>query len=126
MAGALLAGPAAAADVKVSDAWFRALPAHLPAGGYFTLHNSGTAEIALTGAETPACAMVMVHRSSESEGLSRMEDVASVPVAAGGNVAFAPGGYHLMCMRPTAAMTPKFSDGSRTTAKFAVRNAQGK
>jgi copper(I)-binding protein len=129
-----LAVPAFAAEVQVSDAWFRALPAHVPAGGYMILHNSGAAEVALTGAQTSACGMLMLHRSIQSGGMSSMEDVASVPVAPGATVAFAPGGYHLMCMDTSPAMTPgstvavtlKFSDGSRTTANFAVRNAQGK
>ena len=65
--------------------------------------------------------------------MSSMEDVASVPVAAGETVKFAPGGYHLMCMNPTPAMkagnsvsvTFKFSDGSKTVVNFAVRNARG-
>jgi copper(I)-binding protein len=134
LAALVLATPVSAADVQVSDAWFRALPAKVPAGGYFTLHNSGAAEVALTGAQTSACAMLMLHRSTQTGGMSRMEDVASVPVAAGGTVKFAPGGYHLMCMNPSPAMTPggkvavtlKFSDGSGTTTNFAVRNAQGR
>jgi hypothetical protein len=134
LAALVLATPVSAADVQVSDAWFRALPAKVPAGGYFTLHNSGAAEVALTGAQTSACAMLMLHRSMQSGGMSSMEDVASVPVAAGGTVTFAPGGYHLMCMDPSPAMKPgntvtvmfKFADGSKATANFAVRNAQGK
>jgi copper(I)-binding protein len=134
LAGLVLATPVCAADVEVRDAWFRALPAHVPAGGYFTLRNSGTTEIALTGAQSPACAMLMLHRSVQSGGMSRMEDVSSVPVAPGQSAIFAPGGYHLMCMDPSPAMKPgntvkvvlRFSDGSNTAASFAVRNAQGK
>jgi copper(I)-binding protein len=133
-AGMMLAAPALAAEVQVSDAWFRALPAKVPAGGYFTLHNSGAAGIVLTGAQTSACSMLMLHKSTQSGGMSSMEDVASVPVAPGDTVKFAPGGYHLMCMDPSPAMRPgntvavtfKFSDGSKATANFAVRNAQGK
>ena len=66
--------------------------------------------------------------------MSSMEDVSSVPVPAGGEVRFAPGGYHLMCMDPTAAIRPggnvpvtlQFSDKTEATANFAVKNAQGK
>jgi copper(I)-binding protein len=130
----VLAAPALASDVEVNDAWFRSLPANVPAGGYFVLHNSGAQEISLTGAQSPACSMLMLHRSTESGGMSRMEDVASVPVAPGEAVKFAPDGYHLMCMNPAPAMKPgnsvpvtfKFSDGSKTVVNFAVRNAQGK
>jgi copper(I)-binding protein len=130
----MLATPGFAVDVQVSDAWFRALPAKVPAGGYFTLRNSGAGQVVLTGAQSPACSMLMLHRSSQSGGMSRMEDVASMPVAPGQSVKFAPGGYHLMCMNPSPDMKPggsvtvtlRFSDGNTATTAFAVRNAQGK
>ncbi len=99
---------ASAADVPltVSEAWFRALPSGLPAGGYFTLHNNGPAAVSLTGAESSACGMLMLHKSENGGGMSSMTDVSSVDVAAGKSVSFAPGGYHLMCMQPAAAMKP--------------------
>jgi len=124
---------ASAATVVVSDAWFRALPSGLPAGGYFTLKNAGAA-VRLTGAASPACGMLMLHKSDNSNGMSSMTDVQSVDIAAGGRIAFAPGGYHLMCMMPSPAMKPgahvpvtlDFSDHSATTASFAVKGANGK
>ena len=134
VAAVALATPASAAQVQISDAWFRALPAPSPSGGYFTLKNTGTAAVTLTGASSPACGMLMMHQSVNMGGMSSMEDVANVPVAAGGTVKFAPGGYHLMCMDPTPAMKPgavvsvtlKFADKSEAKADFAVKNAQGK
>lgn len=133
-AALLFATPAAAAEVQISDAWIRALPPPAPSGGYFTLRNTGKAEITLTGAKSPACGMLMLHRSKEMGGMSSMEDVASVPVPAGGEIRFAPGGFHLMCMDPTSAIRPggsvpvtlQFSDRTEATANFAVKNAQGK
>jgi copper(I)-binding protein len=132
--GLLLAGPAFASDLQVSDAWMRALPAHLPAAGYFTLHNTGASEVSLTGASSPACGVLMLHKSAESGGMGTMEDVKGLAVPAGGDVKFAPGGYHLMCMDPTAAIKPgasvevtlSFAGGGKTTAAFAVKDAQGK
>lgn len=128
-----IAAPACAADLTVTNAWFRALPGGLPAGGYFSLSNSGAAPVELTGARSPACGMLMLHQSIESGGMSRMHDVRSLTVPAGGSLTFAPGGYHLMCMKPTAAMTPGkkvtvtlvFANGTGTEANFAVRNAAG-
>jgi periplasmic copper chaperone A len=130
----LIATPAFAAQVTVTNAWFRALPAKLPSGGYFTLHNGGAAPITLTGAESPACGMLMLHKSSDMNGMSSMSDVASVPVPAGGTLQFAPGGYHLMCMNPAPAMKPgasvsvtlDFADGTKATLLFAVKNAAGR
>src|SRR3984885_14720475 len=92
LAALLVSGPAWAGPVQVSDAWIRALPANLPAAGYFTLHNSSGKEISLTAARTPDCGMLMLHRSTQSGGMGSMQDVTSVAVPAGGTVKFAPGG----------------------------------
>lgn len=129
-----IAAPAFAAGVTVSDGWFRALPAGLPAGGYMTLHNSGDSEAVLTGATSPACGMVMLHKSSDMGGMSRMEMVEKVAVPAHGSVSFKPGSYHLMCMKPvadrmavgsTVEVTLQFADGTTTSASFRVLNARG-
>jgi copper(I)-binding protein len=133
-AGDLPAAAGAPARLQLSDAWFRALPAGLPAGGYFTLHNRGTQRAVLTGAESGACGMLMLHRSSNSGGTSSMAHVTSVDVPSGGSVAFAPNGYHLMCMEPKPEMKPGgsvkvtllFQGGGKLTANFAVRNAAGR
>lgn len=129
-----LPAPAATRSLTLSDGWFRALPPSVPSGAYFTLHNSGDRPVTLTGADSPACGMLMLHQSQEMGGMGHMADVASVDVPAGGTLRFAPGGYHLMCMdaRPvlkpgaTAPVTLHFADGARITGAFAVRNAAGK
>jgi copper(I)-binding protein len=125
---------ASAGPVQVIGAWIRALPAGLPAAGYFTLHNTSAKEVALASASSAACGMLMLHKSEEQGGMGSMEDVKAVAVPAGGTVKFAPGGYHLMCMNPTAAIKPggnvsvtlNFADGNKIDTLFAVRNAQGK
>ncbi|HEY2035234.1 MAG TPA: copper chaperone PCu(A)C [Rhizomicrobium sp.] len=122
-----------AADLVLKDGWFRTLPGNLPAGGYFALHNGGTAVATITGAESPACGMLMLHKSESEGGAMKMVDVASVPVPVGGDVTFAPGGYHLMCMDTKPTMKPgtmvpvtlDFADGSKVKADFAVKNAKG-
>jgi copper(I)-binding protein len=126
--------PALAASVTVSGAWIRALPAQLPAAGYFIAHNTGKSAIAITGAQAAACGTLMLHQSVRGNGMDRMEHVTRVAVPAGGTAAFAPGGYHLMCVNPKAAIRPgaqipvtlRFSDGTNLTVPFAVRNARGK
>jgi periplasmic copper chaperone A len=133
LATALLAlAPAAAGSLAVSGGWFRALPAGLPAAGYFTLHNSGAGTAVLSGAETPGCATIMLHKSEKTGGMEQMRMVESVGVAPGATLEFKPGGYHLMCMKPAlqagtnVPVTLRFSDGSSLKADFAVRNAAGK
>ena len=125
------AGARAASAVTVSGGWFRYLLASIPAGGYMTLHNSSAAPAMLTGASSPACGSLMLHRTESSGGTERMVAVAKVPVPAHGTLRFAPGGYHLMCMRPrmhpreAVPVTLMFADGSRITASFTVFGANG-
>lgn len=124
---------ATAAGLAVSDAWIRWLPGDAPAGGYFLLRNDGPKAVKLVGAESPAFGHVMMHRSVEVNGVNRMRHVAAVEVPAGGSIAFAPGGYHLMLMDASGrlaigdqvAVTLEFSDGRRFTADFVVRGPAG-
>jgi copper(I)-binding protein len=125
--------PAFAAGLTVSHPWLRVLSPSLPAAGYFTLSNNGDQPAVLTGATSPGCASIMLHRSMDMNGMARMEMVGDLPVPAHGAVIFQPGGYHLMCMSPTAALVPgkavevslHFKDGGTVTAAFQVRGATG-
>ena len=130
------AGGSALADdggVHVVDAWMRFVIAARPAAGYFTLKNDTDAARVLTGAASPACGMVMLHRSMSKDGSNAMVGVDSVNVAARGSVKFAPGGYHLMCMSPAGDMRSrksvpvvlKFKDGSTVRADFRVEGPGG-
>ena len=133
VAAGMATPPPQSGHVIVANAWFRALPANLPAGGYFELRNVGRWPVTLTGAESSACGMLMLHRSEEKDGVGSMADVSSVEVPPHGTVKFAPGGYHLMCMDPGAEMKPggvvgvtlRFSDTTTIAAKFDVKNAKG-
>ena len=130
----VLATHADAAAVTVTGGWIRALPAGLPAAGYFELHNGTDKSVSLTGAASPACGMLMLHKSEDMGGMMKMDNVSSVDAAPGDTVKFSPGGYHLMCMSPTAAIKPggrvpvtlQFSNGKDVEADFAVRDASGK
>ena len=127
------ASPAFATQVEIVNAWFRALPAGLPAAGYFTMNNVGAKDAVLTGASSPACGTLMLHKSMDEGGMGHMVHVKSVSVPVHGTVEFEPGGYHLMCMKPTPAMTPgksvtvtlTFADGTKTATDFIVKNARG-
>jgi copper(I)-binding protein len=127
-----LGGAAQAAPVTIADPWFRFLPAGLPAGGYFTAHNAGKADLAITGAQSPACGMLMLHQSSNKGGMSGMDMVDKVALPAGGTASFTPGGFHLMCDQPkmnvgsAVPVTLQLSDGSSVKALFAVKDARGK
>ena len=129
-----LSSVACAADVVITNAWFRALPAGLPAGGYFVLTNTGSRTATLSGASSSVCGQLMLHRSSETGGISRMEMVRKIQILPHHHVSFTPGGYHLMCVHPdpqkmrvgsSVAVTLDFTDGTKTATSFIVRNALG-
>lgn len=130
----LLSASVSAADVKVSDAWIRIVPGGAPAGGYFVLHNGAMQPIVLVGARSAAFGRVMMHKTAEEGGVSRMQPVERVEVIVGGKVAFAPGGYHLMLMQPNRKVevgdqiniTLEFAGGQRFTSDFQVRGPTGK
>lgn len=123
---------AQAAPFDVSGAWFRSLPGRAPAGGYFTVQNNTGREVTITGASSDACGMLMIHQSSNKGGMNSMHMMEEVKVPAGGKIAFAPGGYHLMCEQPKMKIGAKvpvtlhLAGGNSATVAFEVRGASGK
>jgi periplasmic copper chaperone A len=129
-AGVTLAAPS---GLTVSGQWFRLIIPTRPAAGYFILSNATDTPQSLVGAASPGCGMLMLHKSVSENGVDRMVMVPSVAVPAHGKVAFAPGGYHLMCMSPTPLMRPgqsvavtlRLANGETVSADFPVRGATG-
>jgi copper(I)-binding protein len=117
--------------LTLSGGWMRIVITSRPAAGYFLLKNNGPAERKLVGASSSGCGMMMLHQSKTENGIDKMMPVKDVTVPAHGNVRFAPGGYHLMCMHPNAAVKPgksvpvtlTFDDDTSLTAAFAVHGA---
>jgi copper(I)-binding protein len=139
VAAALVAGVGVAAaapptGLSLKDAHFSFIIAARPAAGYFTLMNGSDTPRHLVGAASPGCGMLMLHRSMTTGGVAHMNMVDSATVPAHGALTFAPGGYHLMCMKPAASLRPghrvpvtlKFRDGSSLTAEFPVQGVEGK
>jgi copper(I)-binding protein len=129
---ALLPGFAAAAgpDVVISHGWMRFLLPSLPSAGYMTVQNNGDTDAVITGAASPACGMLMLHKSQDDSGMAMMMDVRSITVPAHGSVTFAPGGYHLMCMSPVmkpgdkVAVTLTLQGGGTIASTLPVYGAQ--
>jgi copper(I)-binding protein len=123
---------AQAAPFDVTGAWFRSLPGKLPAGGYFTVQNNTGREVAITGASSQACGMLMIHQSSNKGGMTGMTMLEKVSVPAGGIVRFAPSGLHLMCEQPKmkiggkVPVTLHLAGGNSVSVAFEVRGANGK
>jgi copper(I)-binding protein len=132
-AGISVSAHAAENGLAVSDAWVRVVVPLRPASGYFTLSNKTDHPYVLVGASSPACGSLMLHQSTLRNGQEHMAMVREIAVPMHGLVTFSPGGYHLMCMKPTSAMKPgnsvpvtlKFKDGATVTADFQVRGPTG-
>lgn len=110
-------GAVSAAELEVNEARIRLLPGDLPAAGYFILANTSEADITLTGANSPAFGNVMMHRTVNQDGVTSMQPVAQIELAAGEQLEFAPGGYHLMLMKRTRALA--IGDDIEVTLLFA-------
>jgi len=114
----------------VQKPWIRYLLPSIPAAGYMVLTNSGNSDAVLTQAASPACGMLMLHKSEDDSGMAMMMDVPNVTVPAHGSVTFAPGGFHLMCMQPSMKIGDKipvtltFQDGSTLATVMPVYGAQ--
>jgi hypothetical protein len=63
---------------------------------YMEIHNESATPDRLTAAASDAAAVVELHRTTMSGGMSRMARVASIPVPARGRTELKPGGYHVM------------------------------
>lgn len=126
IAALFLLAAAPAPDFTVTKPWFRLITPQVPAGGYISLRNGSGKSETLTGVSSPSCGILVLHRT---EG-DRMMAVPSITLPPGGSLTLAPGGYHLMCMKPTVAVgetmqvTLTFQDGATATFAFPVIGAK--
>lgn len=97
--------PTTAGDLTVQHAWSRAtIGAGRPGVLYLEIANGGTEDDVLTGVTTPAAEMPMLHETIVTDGIASMPHVQNVPVPAGATTRLAPGGFHGMLMKLTAAL----------------------
>lgn len=89
-------------------------------GGYMTISNEGETEDALIGV-TADFPKVMLHRSVEEDGITRMTHVDRLDIPAGESVDLAPGGYHVMFM----GLTEPLEAGTTIPATLVFENAGG-
>jgi hypothetical protein len=138
--GALLATSALAAKPKpapkpdalvIESPWARATPPGAPvAGGFLVVRNTGQTDDRLVSATSPDADKVEIHEMRMDGGVMRMRRIDDgLPIAVGGTLALAPGGYHLMFIGPkhpfaagqTVTATLRFEHGGERTVRFDVR-----
>ncbi|EKU31388.1 copper chaperone PCu(A)C [Alcaligenes sp. RM2] len=83
-------------QVHASQCWVRMMPEPTPSAAYLELENKGEQSVAVTGASSLSFGHVMLHQTSESEGMARMSHVSEVEIPAGGVLSLKPGAFHVM------------------------------
>lgn len=121
---------AGAQAISAKEAWVRWLPNNLPAAGYVTLVNTSDKPIDLVDVSSNDYGDAMLHQTVSNGSTQKMVMVDKLTVPAHGQVAIAPGGYHVMLegakhkVAPgdTVHLTLKFSDGETLDTPFAVKS----
>lgn len=87
--------------VRAVDAWIPAAPpsARMLAG-YVELVNEGADPVTINSVRAAGFEIAEIHRSVDDNGVARMRRVEQIEIPAGEAVELAPGGLHIMLMRP--------------------------
>jgi periplasmic copper chaperone A len=116
---------------RVVDGWVRSGPPSMPMmAGFGRIENGCDLPVAVLSAHSAHFDAVELHETRIEDGVSRMRAVPRLEIAAGGAAMLAPGGLHLMLMRPRAPLAPggrveiefALEDGRRVTGVFEVRS----
>lgn len=104
------AAPLVASDVRV----YLPLPGSNATVAYFTLENTTDSPVSIESISSPQFAMVGVHETTVTDGVSRMQEINNLTIAPQVAVGFEEGGLHLMLMNPLTAL----DDDSTVTLEF--------
>ena len=99
----LTQGAAASEEIGVSvrDAWVREAPPGVAMmAGYMALRNNTARSQILVAATSPGFETVMIHRTIVKDGMAGMEHARHIELRPNASLLFAPGGYHLMLLKP--------------------------
>lgn len=114
----------------LKDGWVRLGPVAMPMmAGFGRIENPCPQPVAVVSASSPAFGDVSIHESRVVDGVNRMRELGELPVAAKSSATLAPGGLHLMLMRPAAplkegdkvAVIFKLKDGREVSAELMAK-----
>lgn len=122
----------AGAAVTARDAWVRATPgdeAGQMTAAYLTLTSVGAQNERLIAARADGAGVVEIHETARQGEVMQMQPVDGIDLPAGGEVALAPGGLHLMLhdlagpLAPgdTVTLTLEFASSLTLTVEAEVR-----
>lgn len=121
------------APTYIDQAWVRLSPSKdRPSAGYFVAHG-GDADTQLRGVITDYALKVDMHETVTKDGMTTMQAIDSVDIPARGEVAFAPGGKHLMILgvndtaisRGKMQLTFLLANGDRLLVDAVIRKPEG-
>jgi copper(I)-binding protein len=124
----------AANDMRVEDAYLLApAPSQMNAAAFLVLRNEGTKAHVLVSVRSEAAKTAELHTHVDDSGIVRMRRLDRIDVAAHSQLAFRPGGLHVMLLglthRPAVGekvtIVLTFEDGSATQVEAAVRALVG-
>lgn len=129
----LLAACADPPPLYVDQAYVRVNPnPEAPSAGYFVVHG-GEAPVDLRGVLSDRALRIEMHESVDEGGMMKMKPVDAVAIPARTEVAFAPGGKHIMLFginpeavaQGTIPLTFLFSNGDRIIVDTVVQKPAG-
>ncbi|MBC8023819.1 MAG: copper chaperone PCu(A)C [Burkholderiales bacterium] len=116
---ALAAGGAHAA-VTATGAWVRGtVSAQKTTGAFVTLESSEEAK--LVAVSTPAAASAEIHSSEQRQGVMHMHAMDALALPAGRRVELKPGGFHIMLVGLTRAL----SAGDQVPLTLTIEDRKG-
>ena len=107
----------AATALHVQDAWIQeAPPGATVLAAYLVIANRGAQAQTLVSVSSPDFAAVEIHTSQIVNGTASMTQLKDLTIPAQGQQVFAPGGAHLMLLRPKRAL--RAGDAVRLRLQF--------
>ena len=107
---------------ELKDGWVRLGPVAMPMmAGFGRIENPCAQPVVVVSAASPAFGDVSIHESRVVDGVNRMRELSELPVAAKSAATLAPGGMHLMLMRPSAPL----KEGDKVAVTFRLKDGRG-
>ena len=117
--GALASEKSTSSALAITEAWTRDSGGRTISGAiYLKVSNKSDQPITITGVSTPAATRAEIHRSFMENNIMRMAHQAELVIGAGSDIAFKPGGYHIMLMQ----LTSPLKEGETITFSLSLKD----
>ncbi len=126
----LIAEPESLGDLQIANAWVRAMPpGSMMTAAYANITNTTGEDVEIATFSSPQYRSVSLHQTVVDEnGVSKMEEIPQLVIAAGQTVVLEPGGKHLMLMSAVDGNPDKvniiivYNDNNKVEVEFVVED----